>query len=499
MGKRGLSVVLFALMCIFLYSCAPITVEPQGRGFIDDESSTVYGKLVDQNNRPIAGELIIAEWQEKGVVHTAQTVTLSKEDALGLGDAGLEGVFLFSRGEIVAPDSTPVTLKTLPRFTSVKVTASPGEAVDAGRMMLLRSTSPPLSAEEKQREQVEVVFGYVRMGEKLDAYLSGARWWIGGVYAAALIGMLAFFFMKNRRKEGAVADFIFRKDMDSLESMKVEEIMAKDIVTISPDETVQEALEAMMHHHINGIVVAEGKKVRGILTETDFLRKVHGNNDALKSKVSEVMTAPILTIQSSAIVLSVVKLMLKRGIRKVPVVKDNELVGIVSFSDVLRLFHGFFKKHPGEKGSVLLDNVEKCCQKEMLVVGRMETFGEIVKLMRERNISYVLVSDAGLSSDRGMIRFEEEMGIITTKDLLDELYKNPHGFEHLKAVNVMRTPLLTVDNSKNIAEALEIMEENAIRRIPVKSYNRIVGMLTQPPLLSAIVEYMEKTKEGKKK
>ena len=491
--------MLFALVCVLLYSCAPMAVEPQGVGFVDDEPSTIYGKLVDQNNKPIAGEMIIAEWQVKGVLHTAQTVTLSKEDALNIGDAGLEGVFLFSRGEILAPYGTPITIKTLPRFTSIKVEASPGEAIDAGRMMLLRSTSPPLSANEKQREQIEIVSGHERMGVKIDASLSRARWWIGGVYAAILIGMLAFFFVKKRRKKNAVIDFIFRKDMESLESMKVEEIMTKEVIAITPDETVQEALELMMHHHINGVVVAEGKKVRGILTETDFLRKVHLHPEALGSKVGEVMTSPILTVSSSATIFSVVKLMLKRGIRKIPVVKEGELVGMVSFTDMLKLFHDFFAKHPDEKRSISLESVEKCCQKEMLVVGKQDSLESVARLMNEKNMSYVLVSEEGQASTKSMLKAEEEMGIITTKDLLDELYKNPHGFEHLKAINVMRTPLLTIGHTKNIAEALDVIEENSIRRLPVRSSNRLVGMLTQPPLLGAIVEYMEKAKEGEKK
>jgi CBS domain-containing protein len=499
MEKRGVTAMIVLVVCALLSSCSTVIEAPSNSGFAGNSPSIVYGKLVDQNNRPIAGETIIAEWIIGGTAFSAQTATLSKEEALHFGDASLEGAFLFSKGEIKAPLGTSITLKTLPRFTSVSVEASPGDAVDAGRMMLLRSTSPPLTSEEKNREIVEIVAQKEPKADTINAFLTKIRWWLFGAHLFILAAMAVALFFDKMRKRGPVSEFIFRKDMDSLETMRVEEIMAKEVIVISPNADVDEALELMMHHHLNGVVVAEEREVRGILTETDFLRKVHGDFDALKSKVRDVMTAPTLTVQSSATVLSVIRLMLKRGIRKIPVVKNGELVGIVSFTDMFKLFNKIFQKHPHEKDSELLENVQKCCQKEMIVVGREDTFGSIVKLMKEKNMSYVLVSGAGLSSDRGMIRFEEGMGIITTKDLLDELYKNPHGFVHLKAVNVMRTPLLTIDNSKNIAQALEMMEEHAIRRIPVRSLNRIAGMLTQPPLMSSLMEYLENTKAIKKK
>ncbi len=499
MGKRGQLAVGIIILAILLNSCSPIEPLPLGKGLVDKGPSTVYGKLVDQNNKPIAGEAIVAEWLEEGNLHSVQTTTISKEEAIQLGDEGLEGAFLFSKGEIVAPYGTAITIKTLPRFTSIQVAASPGEAVDAGRMMLLRSTSPPLTKEEMQREQVNVVGVKESISKKIDVRLQKARWWIGTTYFTLLAALVGIIMFRNHKKKGIVAEFVFRKDRDSLETMRIDEIMAKEVITISPDATVQEALELMMHHHINGVVVAESKKVRGILTETDFLRKVHGDLEALKLKVKEVMTSPILTVSSSATVFSVVKLMLKRGIRKIPVVKDEELAGMVSFTDILKLFHGFFKKHLHEKESGLLENVGTCCQKEMIVVGMQESLQDVVKLMKEKNMSYVLVLEGAQPSVQSSLKCEEGMGIITTKDLLDELYKNPHGFEHLKAINVKRTPLLTIDGEKNAAQALDIMEENSIRRIPVRSYNRIVGMLTQPPLLSAIVEYMEKSKSEKKK
>jgi CBS domain-containing protein len=497
MKKRGISVesIGIILIAMLLNSCAG-QVQDNSQG----EISTVYGKLVDQNNKPIPGEVVLAEWTVNGKLHTTQTVTLTKEDATGLGDPGLEGLFLFSKGEIDAPRGTEITLKTLPRFTSMRVKASPGNTVDAGRMMLLRSTSPPLTPEEKSRESVEVI-GSDREDSGKTRNAPHAEWWMAAAYALLLSGMLLFFFYRKwRKRKKAVEEFVFRKDMDSLELMRVEEVMSKDVITTTPDVSIQEALELIMHHHINSVVVADGKKVRGILTETDFLRKVHGAIDLTQIKVREVMHSPILTVPSTTPVLAVLKLMLKRGIRKIPVVKNGELAGIVSFTDMLKLFHNFFVHHPEEVQSPLLPTAGHCCTKEMTVVNKQDPLSSVTQLMRERNVSYVLVSAAEQASAHNILKVEEDMGIITTKDLLDELYKNPHGFEMLKAINVMRTPLLSIEHSKTVAEAILIMEENAIRRLPVKSHAKLVGMLTQPPLLGAVVDYFEKAKgRGKRK
>ena len=87
MGKRGSMAVLFAVVCMLLGSCSSVSLEPSGKGFVDNGPSTVYGKLVDQSNRPISGEAIVAEWAIDGKIYSAQTITLSKEEAKALDNA----------------------------------------------------------------------------------------------------------------------------------------------------------------------------------------------------------------------------------------------------------------------------------------------------------------------------------------------------------------------------------------------------------------------------
>jgi len=376
----------------------------------------------------------------------------------------------------------------LPRYTSIRVQSAPGQAVDAGRMMLLRSSAPPLTQEEKNREVVEIVSTKTQFS--LPSQASHPKWWMGVIYVSLILLMLGYFYVKRRKKKKSVELFVFKRDIEALNTMKVEDLMVKDVITISPDASVQDALELMMHHHINGVVVTEHNKVRGILTETDFLRKVYGSTNLHELKVREVMTSPILTVSSTSTVISVVKLMLKRSIRKIPVVKGTELVGIISFTDAFRLFNTFFSNHPQERQSAI-KTAKECAHKEMTVVNKQDSLQEVMVLMREKNVSCVLVSQTVQKSTQSIVAKEEEMGIITTKDLLEELYKNPHAFDHLKAINVMRSPLFLMDHDKTIAEAVEIMVTNSIRRLPVVSHNKLIGMITQPALLSAVIGHLE--------
>jgi len=140
--------------------------------------------------------------------------------------------------------------------------------------------------------------------------------------------------------------------------MKASDVMTRRIVSIGPDDSVVRAVRLMLQDHISGLPVVDATgALVGIITEGDFLRRAeldtrqHGPRwielllgpgrlateyvRASGRKVSEVMTRHLKTISSDAPLDEVVSLMERHHIKRLPVVDDGKLVGIVSRANLL--------------------------------------------------------------------------------------------------------------------------------------------------------------------
>ncbi|MDH5782788.1 MAG: CBS domain-containing protein [Candidatus Bathyarchaeota archaeon] len=120
-------------------------------------------------------------------------------------------------------------------------------------------------------------------------------------------------------------------------SFKVGDVMIKNVVTVDADATVKEAAEIMNKHEIGCLVVMKGKKLVGILTERDMLKRVLGESrNPEKTKASEIMTTPVITTSPTTDLVKAAKLMFENNVKKLPVVSKGKLVGIVTLTDLAR-------------------------------------------------------------------------------------------------------------------------------------------------------------------
>ena len=120
-------------------------------------------------------------------------------------------------------------------------------------------------------------------------------------------------------------------------SLKVEDVMVREVITLDENSTVKEAAEVMNKFEI-GCILAVGKgKAMGIVTERDLLKRVVADaKDAKKTKVKEIMTSPLIVVDPKMELEEAVKLMFQMKIKKLPVVDGKRLVGLVSLTDIAR-------------------------------------------------------------------------------------------------------------------------------------------------------------------
>jgi len=117
----------------------------------------------------------------------------------------------------------------------------------------------------------------------------------------------------------------------------VKDLMTKNVVTVDVNKTVVEAAVVMSEKDIGDLVVMDGDTPVGIVTERDFVRRVLAEGKSVASKVSEVMTSPLKVIDPDAPIKEAARRMVNSEIRRLPVIKANKLVGIITATDFARL------------------------------------------------------------------------------------------------------------------------------------------------------------------
>ena len=116
----------------------------------------------------------------------------------------------------------------------------------------------------------------------------------------------------------------------------VKDFMTKDVLTVDANKTVLEAAALMSKNDVGDLVVMENDLPVGIVTERDFVRRVIAMEKSTDAKVSEVMSTPLRVIDPEAPIKEAARRMVNKGIRRLVVIKDNKLVGIITATDFAR-------------------------------------------------------------------------------------------------------------------------------------------------------------------
>jgi CBS-domain-containing membrane protein len=140
--------------------------------------------------------------------------------------------------------------------------------------------------------------------------------------------------------------------------MKALDVMARTVISVDPDATVLQAARQMLQHRLSGLpVIDKGGNLVGILSEGDFLRRRETQTERKHSrwleflmgpgklaaeythshgsKVAEVMTVDVCTVTEDTALEDVVELMERRRIKRVPVVRGKQVVGIITRANLM--------------------------------------------------------------------------------------------------------------------------------------------------------------------
>jgi CBS domain-containing protein len=117
--------------------------------------------------------------------------------------------------------------------------------------------------------------------------------------------------------------------------ISLEKIMTKDVVTVGRTADIYDAIRMMADGNITGLpVVDEDEKLVGVVTEKDVMRYLL-NTQSTKGKAQDCMTTDVVSVNVNDTLLNVISILVNNGFRRVPIVSEGMLVGIISRSDII--------------------------------------------------------------------------------------------------------------------------------------------------------------------
>ncbi|MDA8312034.1 MAG: CBS domain-containing protein [Actinomycetota bacterium] len=117
--------------------------------------------------------------------------------------------------------------------------------------------------------------------------------------------------------------------------MLVREFLHKAPVTVPPECTLEEAATLMALHDVGALLVVSEGALVGVVTDRDIVVRAVGAGLAPSARVEEVLTAHPATIQGSVDIVDAYRVLEKAGVRRLPVLEEGEVAGIVSVDDLL--------------------------------------------------------------------------------------------------------------------------------------------------------------------
>lgn len=305
--------------------------------------------------------------------------------------------------------------------------------------------------------------------------------------------------------------------------MKAKEIMTKKVITIDKEAPVDKIIKLLLKHRISGApVVDENGKIVGVVSEEDLLYKeklplsvtwlyLYGDyvdpdklatecRKAHATTAAEIMsTTPVLVSEDTDLA-KIAHLMLEKGIRRVFVMRNGNLAGVVSKADLLKAMDvgattaglkesGAAKSHKSGK-KVLAHEIMTT---EVIAVGHSTSIRDIASILLSNRITGVPVVDernnvTGIVAESDLLYGKESIAPVSAyssswKDCVERFWRA----STVKAEEVMSDKVIAVREDTPVEEIATLMLEKKIKRVPVLKGKKLAGIVSRADVLKALL------------
>lgn len=273
------------------------------------------------------------------------------------------------------------------------------------------------------------------------------------------------------------------------------DLMRERVAYVTVPGTREDVLEVFQQKHVSGVPVVKEGKVIGVVTRQDLLRNPNEEQLALLMTRNPVTIAPDATLKEAA------KLLRDYGIRRLPVVANDELVGIVTVADFIREIATWDDPTPiadfvREKVLTLWDGTPLAIAGRIMEHGKVKAVPvlnsafELVGLITDQDLINAAVIEEGLGrSDLSLGSDEDEWSLDGMRDTMKLYYSVSRIHLPDKLVrDVMVTKVVTATRNHGVGSCAQRMSEGRFDQLPVISARgKLIGMLIDRDLLRTLL------------
>jgi PAS domain S-box-containing protein len=256
----------------------------------------------------------------------------------------------------------------------------------------------------------------------------------------------------------------------------VGDIMTEDVTTVCPGSSVVSATKIMSDKNISCIIVSDNGDLSGIITGTDMLKRVVvEGNDFRKMTVERIMSSPVRSAPRNLSVLDASRIMEAENIRRLIVLEQERVVGIITQTDIVRALSSYS----------MWKDVSELMTSDVAAIASSATVKKAAEVMASRDISCLVAMDN-----------DAVAGIFTERDLLKRVIALKRNPAQTILKNVMSSPVASVTSNYSIPSASKMMEKMRIHRLLVMDDKTLRGVITQTDILKAIKGKLQEEEEN---
>ena len=257
--------------------------------------------------------------------------------------------------------------------------------------------------------------------------------------------------------------------------MKIKDFMTTDVISVDKDVDLRYVLKKMKKNDITKIPVLENKKLVGVITDNIIAYKLGSIRKkgvpASRLHASSVTDKNYVTVEPETEIKTVLKKVGEPGPTMLNVLKDDQLVGVVTKADLLPLVNS-------------KNQVQTIMKKNILSVSPDDRVIHARRILIDNKIARLPVLNNGKLV--GIISDTEIAFSLAEIKRMFPIGKQKHQLEELMVGNVMKTPVMWTKPDVTIKDAANLMMKENVGSLPVIKNEELVGMLTRTDVLKTI-------------
>ena len=262
------------------------------------------------------------------------------------------------------------------------------------------------------------------------------------------------------------------------EKIRAKDVAQYNIITVDRNAPVYEAIYMLVANNITGLPVVDGDNLVGIISEKDVLKLLY-DVEFLAGSVGEFMTTDLLTFEEQDNIADICQCLIDNSFRRVPILSDGKLVAILTRADLIRV--NKYKFRPVIPHDTTIIHPNFLLAKHVMTPGLLTVRRNTPVYMAMEIIATGDITGLPVVDDSNKL-----LGVVSEKDLLKLLY-DPDAKPGL-VQDYMTRDVVSFDWDDSLFEICHCLINNNFRRVPILEKGRLTGIISRRDIITYIME-----------